>query len=104
MNKNVIYGLLTCVALMVLKLSMDHTNHRLETIYGHPCLLGVTTQAFDLLQPGMSEEQIDAIIGRPGQELPGSGDLRTKVWQDGSKAIYVEFHNRHSESKRQVGL
>jgi hypothetical protein len=104
MNKNVIYGLLTCIALLVLKWSMVHTNSRLEAIYGHPCLLGVTTQAYDLLEPGMSEEQIDAIIGRPGQELPGSGDLRTKVWQEGPKAIYVEFHNRHVESKKQVGL
>jgi hypothetical protein len=67
-------------------------------------LLGVTTQAYDLLQEGMSEEQVDAIIGRPGQELSIPGDLRTKLWQDGSKSIYVEFENRHFAGKRQVGL
>jgi hypothetical protein len=100
MNKNVIYGLLTLTALLMLKWRMDRTHSELEAVYGHPCILGVTTEAYGLLQPGMSENQIEAIIGKPGQQQDGT----TKAWHEGSKAIFVKFENGRFASKTQVGL
>jgi hypothetical protein len=99
MNKNVVYGLLTLVALLMLQWSIDRTNRELEAIYGHPCMLGVTPEAYALLQPGMSESEVEAIIGRVAQERSG-----TKVWQDGKKTIFVKFENGHFAGKRQTGL
>jgi len=76
----------------------------LEKLYGHPCMVGVTMQAYTLLKPGMSEIDARNIIGGEGVEQSSAGSIVTKCWQDKGRAIVLTFQDGKLVGKSQVGF
>ncbi len=80
------------------------TKLELEKSTGHPCMLGVTRQAYEMLTPGMSEARVRIIIGESGVEQSSIGTAVTKCWQENGSAIVVTFQDGALVGKSQVGL
>ena len=76
-----------------------------------PPFAGITLSAFNQMQPGMSYEQVTAIVGAPGtlsaENSVGGFDTKICTWPGvggvGANAN-VEFRNDQEVSKAQVGL
>ena len=76
----------------------------LEKLYGHPCMIGVSLQAYSLLKLDMAEVDARNIIGGEGIEQSSAGNVVTKCWRDKGKAIVLTFQDGRIVAKSQLGL
>ena len=88
------------------------------------CLLGgceekVTSANFDMIEVGMEQHKVEAILGSGTREdvggtgvsseglLTGSGDRGTRstyLWEEGGRQIIVTFENQKVRTKRKTGF